>query len=483
MQIDKYLKNYIDGALVPANEGNYLLNNNPASGTLICQYPDSSYEDVQKAIEAADRAFPAWAKMDAQRRFRIMMRLSDIIEQNAERFARAETMDTGKPFSMSYTVDIPRAYNYLRYYASSILQSSSHGVHQAREAIHHLHREPIGIVGCIAPWHMPLTQLCAKVGPALAVGNCVVAKPSQETPSTAYLFAKACMEAQLPNGVLNIVFGKDEMLDVSISTHPVVSAISFTGEKNKGIEIIDRTAKELKKVHLEVNSKNANIIFEDCNFDQMMIGTLRSSFSNNGQLTYACPRIYIEEGLYEQFKSELIKRTAFLKVGDPFSSITDLGAIISKEKQDALVQYVEQAESEGAKVLCGGKVIELNGELTNGLFFRPTVLENVSSASHTNQEVTLGPIVSITPFSKVSEAIELANDTADGLAASVWSSDMNKSMDVASQLKVGNCWINGWGVYDTRVRFGATKASGLYQEGGEWALDFFSNQKNICISY
>lgn len=483
MQTDKYIKNYIDGALSPADSGGYLENINPATGRSYNSFADSTPDDVQRSIEAAERARPAWADMDQQKRFRILMRIADIIEQHAESFARAETIDTGKPLSMSHSVDIPRAYAHFRFFATAMLHYPNQASNLPNEANSYTRRQPIGIVGCISPWNMPLYELTWKVAAALATGNCVIAKVSEKTPVTAFLLAKACMEANLPPGVLNIVFGKDEVIEPVIAQHPKVEAISFTGSLKNGQQIIQHSVKHVKKLQLIMGGKSPNIIFDDCDFDQMMIGTLRSSFSNNGQHPYACSRIYVEASLYEKFKTELVKRASFLKIGDPFSTITDLGAIISKEHLDYIHSYVEKVPKDGGEVLYGGKIIEQQGELSGGYFYRPAIIEGLPLACAVNQEEIYGPVVTIAPFNNEAEVIELANGTPFGLAASVWSKDISKASRVAHKVKAGVAWINGWMVQDFRAPFGGMKSSGLSREGGLASLDFFSETQNVCIKY
>lgn len=483
MQIEKYVKNYIDGNFSPASTSDYLESINPANGRLLTSFPDSAEEDIQRAVEAAERAQPAWSAMDQQKRFRILMRIADIIEQFNDAFARAETLDTGKPYTMAHSVDIPGAFQHFRFFATSVLHYSSKNYSIQNEANNYTRRQPIGIVGCIVSWHMPLHELTWKVAPALATGNCVVVKVSEHTPATAHLFCKACNEAKLPPGVLNIVFGKDETINPILAAHPKIYALTFTGQFEQGQKIIAASMPQVKKLNLVLGGKSPNIIFEDCDFDQMMINTLRSSFSNNGQHPYACSRIYVEEPLYEKFKAELIKRTSFLKIGDPFSTITDLGAIISNDQLEKLQGYIELAQQEGGEVLQGGKVIEMQGDLSGGFFFRPAIIEGLPLACQINQEELLGPIVTIAPFQNEAEALKLANGTDYGMAASVWSQNISKASRLAHKLKAGVVWINGWMIQDLRAPFGGVKSSGLSRSGGEASLDFFTETQNICIKY
>lgn len=480
---DKYLKNYIDGALVPAVSGEYLDNITPATAKVYSFIPDSDEKDVERAVEAAERAFPEWSNADIRTRFRILTRIADIIEQNLDIFSRAESIDSGKPISMSKSVDIPRSQANFRFFATAILHFSSESHHIPGEAINFTLRQPIGVVGCISPWNLPLYLFSWKIAPALATGNCVVAKPSEMTPMTAYLLSKACIEAGLPKGVLNIVHGLGGKAGQAMVENPKIKAISFTGGTNTGKKIAAVAAPVFKKLSLELGGKNPNIIFADCDFDQMMVDTLRSSFSNNGQICLCGSRIYIERPIYERFKDEFVKRTSFLKVGDPFSSVTDLGALVSQQHKEKVMSYISLAEVEGGTILCGGKEVEMQGEYENGYFLRPTVIEGLPIDCRTNQEEIFGPVVTIAPFDTEEEAIALANGTAYGLSATVWTKNIAKANRVAERLQAGIVWINCWMVRDLRTPFGGMKSSGVGREGGLEALRFFTEPKNVCIRY
>ena len=483
MSPDKYIKNYIGGALVPAASGEYLDNYNPSIGRVYSYIPDSDETDVQRALESAERAFPEWSAMAPAKRFRILTRIADIIEQNLEIFARAESIDSGKPIAMSMSVDIPRAHQNIRFFATALLHFSSESHHMSGEAINFTLRQPIGVVGCISPWNLPLYLFTWKIAPALATGNCVIGKPSELTPMTAYLLSKACIEAGLPAGVLNIVHGLGNKTGQAIVAHPKIKAVSFTGGTNTGKKIISVAGPMFKKLSLELGGKNPNIIFADCDFDEMMMTTLRSSFSNNGQICLCGSRIYIERPLYEKFKEEFVKRTQFLKVGDLFSKTTDLGALVSEAHRDKVLSYIALAEVEGGTVLCGGTPVEMKGEYADGYFIRPAVIEGLSNSCRTNQEEIFGPVVTIAPFDTEEEAIQLANDTQFGLASTVWTKDISKANRVAEKINAGIVWINCWMVRDLRTPFGGVKSSGVGREGGLEAMKFFTEQKNVCIKY
>jgi aminomuconate-semialdehyde/2-hydroxymuconate-6-semialdehyde dehydrogenase len=482
MTTDKYIKNYIDGALLPPASGEYFDNYNPATGKVYSQIPDSESKDVQLAVEAAERAFPIWSKTDVDTRFRILTRLSDIIEQNLEAFAAAESVDSGKPIKTSSTIDIPRSHQNIRFFATAILHFASES-HKMSGAINFTLRQPIGIVGCISPWNLPLYLFTWKIAPALAAGNCVVAKPSEMTPMTAYLLSKACMEAGLPKGVLNIIHGLGPKAGQAIVEHPKIKAISFTGGTNTGQKIIQTAGPMFKKLSLELGGKNPNIIFADCDFDKMILGTLRSSFTNNGQDCLCGSRIYVERPIYEKFKKEFVKRTQFLKVGDPFSELSDQGAMVSKDHMEKVMSYVALAEVEGGTILCGGKQLKLKGELENGYYLQPTIIEGLAPSCRTNQEEIFGPVVTITPFDTEEEVLEYANGTVYGLSATVWTQDISRANRLAEQLQAGVVWVNCWLMRDLRTPFGGVKNSGVGREGGLEALRFFTETKNVCIKY
>ena len=483
MPTDKYIKNYIDGTLVPAGSGKYLDNYNPSTGKIYSYIPDSDADDVQRAFEAAERAFPEWSQAGLRKRFRILNRLADIIEQNLEEFARAESIDSGKPIAMSSSVDIPRAHQNFRFFATAILHFSSESHQMEGEAINFTLRQPIGVVGCISPWNLPLYLFSWKIAPALATGNCVVAKPSEMTPMTAHLLAKACIEAGLPPGVLNIIHGLGPKAGQAIIDHPKIKAISFTGGTATGRQIAQKAAPMFKKLSLELGGKNPNIIFADCDFDQMMIGTLRSSFSNNGQICLCGSRIYVERPIYDKFKEELVKRTQFLKVGDPFSSVTDLGALVSKAHMEKVMGYLSLAEVEGGSILCGGEPVPMKGEFEEGYFLRPAVIEGLPHDCRTNQEEIFGPVVTIAPFDTEEEVLQYANGVEYGLSATIWTQDISKANRVAEQIQAGVVWINCWLLRDLRTPFGGVKNSGVGREGGLEALRFFTEPKNVCIKY
>lgn len=483
MSAEKYIKNYINGALVPALSGDYLENLTPSTGEVYSYLPDSGPADVDQAVKAAQEAFPGWSNAEPRTRFRLMMRIADIIEQNLEVYAKAEALDSGKPFSMASTVDIPRAQSNFRFFATAALQFGSESHHMAGSAINYTLRQPLGVVGCISPWNLPLYLFTWKIAPALAAGNTVVAKPSELTPMTAFLLSQACIEAGLPAGVLNIVHGLGPKAGQAIVEHPETKAISFTGGTKTGQHIARTAAPMFKKLSLELGGKNPNIIFADCDFDEMMVQTLRSSFSNNGQICLCGSRIYVQRPIYERFRDELVKRTQFLKVGPPLAKDTDLGALVSKAHMEKVQAYLSLAEVEGGKILCGGTVVNPGGTYENGYYLRPAVVDGLPIGCRTNQEEIFGPVVSIAPFDTEAEALELANGTPYGLSATLWTQDVSRAHRMAEKLQAGIVWVNCWMVRDLRTPFGGMKQSGVGREGGQEALRFFTEPKNVCVKY
>jgi aminomuconate-semialdehyde/2-hydroxymuconate-6-semialdehyde dehydrogenase len=483
MKPEKYIKNYINGELVPPISGNYIDLYNPAIGEVYAFAPDSSKKDVDEAVEAAEKAFPIWSAMGVKKRFRLMMRLADIIEQYLEDFAQAETEDTGKPITLSRTIDIPRSHSNIRFFATASAHFSSESHHMEHEAINYTLRQQIGVVGCISPWNLPLYLFTWKIAPALASGNCVVAKPSEVTPMTAFLLSKAAIEAGIPPGVLNIIHGYGPIAGQAIIEHPRVKAISFTGGTNTGKKIAAVAAPMFKKLSLELGGKNPNIIFADCDFEKMMATTLNSSFANQGQICLCGSRIFVEASIYEKFREEFVKRVRMLKVGDPTSSITNMGAVVSDLHREKVLSYVELAKQEGGTVLCGGEVAEVGGKFSKGYFLKPTVIEGLSHDCRTNQEEIFGPVVTIMPFETKEEVLMYANSVEYGLSATIWTSNISRAHQMAEEIQAGVVWINCWLLRDLRTPFGGMKASGVGREGGLEALRFFTEAKNVCIKY
>ncbi len=477
----KYIANYIAGVLQPPLNSKYLDNINPATGELYSYTPDSDARDVDEAVGAAKAAFPLWSTTPAEERFKVLNRIAQLIDDNIDALALAETNDNGKPLWLSKKVDIPRASSNFRFFATGIMHFSTESHNMEDKAINYTIRQPIGIVGCISPWNLPLYLFTWKIAPALAAGNCVVAKPSEVTPMTAYLLSIICSKAGLPSGVLNIVHGTGPWCGAAITAHPDIKAISFTGSTRAGREIAAMAAPMFKKVSLELGGKNPNIIFADCDWDKMMRTTIQSSFSNQGQICLCGSRILVEESIYEKFKTEFITRVKKLTVGDPLDDKSRQGAVVSKLHFDKVLGCIELARQEGGNILVGGSAIKLKGRCENGLFIAPTVIEGLGPNCRTNMEEIFGPVVTIQSFKTEDEALQLANASDYGLSATIWTQDVSRANRVAAKVHSGIIWVNCWLLRDLRTPFGGFKNSGVGREGGWDALRFFTEPKNVCI--
>jgi aminomuconate-semialdehyde/2-hydroxymuconate-6-semialdehyde dehydrogenase len=483
LSIPLYLENYIGGNFVAPGTGNYIDNINPATGSLFSYVPDSNEQDIQLAVDAAKHAFIQWSRTSAEERFLILNRIASLIDANADELALAETTDNGKPLWLSKKVDIPRASANFRFFATGIMHFAAESHSMEDKAINYTLRQPIGIVGCISPWNLPLYLFTWKIAPALAAGNCVIAKPSEVTPVSAYLLSRICKEAGLPEGVLNIVHGKGERTGEAIVKHPGIKAISFTGSTRAGQRIASIAAPMFKKLSLELGGKNPNIIFADCDWDKMMKTTIQSSFSNQGQICLCGSRIIIEAAVYDQFKKEFIEMVKQLRVGDPLLEDSKQGAIVSRQHFEKITRAVELAEKEGGTVLCGGKVINPGGRCEQGFFIEPTVIEGLGPNCETNKEEIFGPVVTLQPFNTQEEAIALANACSYGLSATIWTQDISIANKTAMQLEAGIIWINCWLLRDLRTPFGGVKNSGVGREGGWEAFRFFTEAKNVCVEF
>jgi len=481
MNIPYHLENYIGGNLVGPLSGKFLENVNPATGEVFCQVPDSGSRDVEAAVHAARKAFPEWSNSTADQRFRILNRIADLIDAQLEELALAETTDNGKPLGLSRNVDIPRASANFRFFATGIMHFASESHQMGLRAVNYTLRQPLGVVGCISPWNLPLYLFTWKIAPALAAGNCVIGKPSEITPVTAFLLSKICRDAGLPAGVLNIVHGTGPGCGEEIVKHPGVRAISFTGSTRAGSRIASLAGPMFKKLSLELGGKNPNLIFSDCNWEKMMRTTMLSSFSNQGQICLCGSRILVEETIYEKFRDEFVARVRELAVGDPLTENIGQGAIASRAHFEKVMACIETARAEGGRVLTGGNAVQLTGRCANGYFIEPTVIEGLGCDCSTNQEEIFGPVVTLQPFRGDDEAVALANATRYGLAATIWTQDISRANRIAARLESGIIWVNCWLLRDLRTPFGGMKESGVGREGGWEALRFFSESKNVCV--
>lgn len=473
--------NYIDGVLQEPLSKKYFENIDPSTGQPYSLIPDSDVSDVDAAVIAAQKAFSTWSVMAAKKRSDILLRIASLIEKNLDKLSQAESLDNGKPVWLAKSIDIPRAAANFHFYATGILHQSTETHAMENSALNYTLRQPIGIAGCISPWNLPLYLFTWKIAPALASGNCVVAKPSEITPYTAFLLSEICIEAGLPAGVLNIVHGTGPNVGSAITAHKNIPVISFTGGTATGREISRIAAPMFKKLSLELGGKNPNIIFADCDFQHALSTSVKSSFSNQGEICLCGSRIFIERTIYDQFKNAFVEKAKALKTGDPQDENNFLGAIVSKQHFEKILSYIELAKNEGGKILCGGNVIQPEGRCKGGYFIEPTIMENLPYDCRTNQEEIFGPVVTLTPFDSEEEVLKMANSTPYGLAATVWTSNLNRAHQVAAKLHNGIVWINCWLLRDLRTPFGGVKQSGVGREGGFEALNFFTEEKNICI--
>lgn len=473
--------NYIDGALVESDSGKYLDNYNPSNGKVYSLIPNSNSNDINSAVSAAKYAFVTWSKTTKKYRSDILMKLADKIEEHAEDLIIAESLDNGKPESLARAVDIPRAPENFRFFATAILHFSSELHDMDGRALNYTLREPVGVAACISPWNLPLYLLTWKIAPALAAGNTVVAKPSEITPMTAFLLSKICIEVGLPKGVLNIVHGLGSSIGDALTTHPDTSIVSFTGGTVTGQHIAKVTAPMFKKLSLELGGKNPNIVFSDANFDKALDVAIKASFSNQGQICLCGSRLFIEENIYNKFKESLILKVSNLIVGDPKDNNSDLGAVVSKSHMEKILFRIEEAKKLGGKVLIGGSRKYLDGDLSEGYYIEPTVIEGLSYKCSINQEEIFGPVLTLIPFKNEEDVIMMANSTKYGLSASIFTENISKGHRVASAIKSGVIWINTWLLRDLRIPFGGMKQSGLGREGGFKSLQFFTEPKNVCV--
>jgi len=474
------IENYINGEMRASHSGAVLDNYNPASGKVYGTIPNSDAKDVAEAYAAAAAAFPVWSNTPSEERFKVLNAIAEGIDNLRDALAMAESNDQGKPLWLAKNEMIRAAQNF-RFFATAAMQFSSESHAMENRAINYTLRTPIGVVGCISPWNLPLYLFTWKIAPALAAGNCVVAKPSEFTPVTAAMLGEICTAAGLPNGVLNIVHGLGSSVGQAIVEHPSIKAISFTGGTATGKHIASVAGPMFKKVSLELGGKNPNIIFADADLDKAIKTTVNSSFMNQGEICLCGSRVFVERSVYDHVKHALVQAVSEMKVGDPLDPNTRVGAIVSKPHYEKVLGYIALAKEEGASVLCGGMALHPEG-LEEGYYIAPTILEGLSASARCNMEEIFGPVISIMPFDTEEAVLAMANATDYGLAATVWTEHLTRAHRVAGQLQMGIVWVNCWLLRDLRTPFGGVKSSGVGREGGWEAMRFFTEPKNVCIA-
>lgn len=474
--------NHINGTSEPPSAGGFLDNIEPATGKVYGRLAASDANDVDRAAEAALAAFPAWAETDAEERSRILLNIAEAIEGGLEELARAESVDNGKPLALARAVDIPRAARNFRFFATAILHGSDELHETDRRTLNYTLRHPLGVVGCISPWNLPLYLFTWKIAPALAAGNTVLAKPSEVTPATASMLGDLLDEAGLPPGVLNILHGTGPACGAAIVEHPLVQAVSFTGGTATGERIAAAAAPKFKKLSLELGGKNPTIIFDDAHMAVAVETAARAAFTNQGEICLCGSRILVHRSIAERVTAAITDHARSLRVGDPLEEGTDQGALVSAAHREKVHAAAERAIEEGGIITTGGAFATVDTDrCRDGFFYEPTVITDLDHSSRTQQEEIFGPVVTITPFDSDEEAVHMANATPYGLAASIWTTNLDRAHETAARIHAGIVWVNCWMLRDLRTPFGGMKHSGVGREGGVEALRFFTEAKNVCV--
>eukprot|EP01122_Echinamoeba_exundans_P007749 TRINITY_DN2453_c0_g1_i3.p1 TRINITY_DN2453_c0_g1~~TRINITY_DN2453_c0_g1_i3.p1 ORF type:complete len:495 (+),score=95.46 TRINITY_DN2453_c0_g1_i3:24-1487(+) len=476
--------NFIDGKYVEPVGGSWLDNFDPTTGRVYSHVADSDEKDVQLAYEAAARAFPIWSKTPREQRAKILYKIADPIEARIDEFAAAESRDNGKPVALAKNMDINRVVANFRFFAGAILHHEDMSTQMDGVAVNYTVSQPVGVAGLISPWNLPLYLLSWKIAPAIACGNTCVCKPSEMTSVTAWMLGQVLNDAGLPAGVVNLVNGLGPKCGNAIVSHPSIPLISFTGGTATAKHIIIASAPYYKKMSLELGGKNPNIIFDDANLDTCVDVTVRSSFLNQGEICLCGSRLLVQEGIYPEFLKRFVAKTKALVVGDPKDPKTNMGALISKEHLAKVTSYVEMAKRDGGKIETGGgRPAGLPAEFEGGYFLEPTIITGLDHSSCVVTEEIFGPVVTITTFKTEEEAIELANSVKYGLSCTIWTENSGRVHRVGLGVHAGTVWVNTWLMRDLRVPFGGVKQSGIGREGGKHSIEFYTEQKTICVRY
>lgn len=475
------LGNRIGGEVLPPSTGAYLDDIGPATGTRIASIPRSDAPDVDAAVAAAEAAFTTWSATSIAERADLLDAVADGLEARLDELAALESLDQGKPVSLATRIDIPRAVANFRFFAGAVRHQELPSHPMAGGAFNYTLRQPLGVVGLITPWNLPLYLLTWKVAPALAMGNTVVAKPSELTPLTADALGAVFDAVGAPEGVFNVVHGLGAEVGQALVAHPDIKAVSFTGGTVTGRTVAATAAPAFKKLSLELGGKNATIVFDDADVDLAVEGAVRAGFTNQGEVCLCGSRLLVHEAIYDRFVDALVEKVAAMRVGDPTDPETGVGALISAAHRDKVEGYLELAVEEGGTIRCGGQRPEVPDELAGGFYLSPAVVTGLPPTCRTSQEEIFGPVVTVHPFATEDEAVSIANGVRYGLSASVWTRDLSRAHRVSAALQVGMVWVNTWLLRDLRVPFGGTKESGVGREGGRWSLEFFSETKNVCI--
>lgn len=479
------LGNFIDGAYV---SGIGVFDDvSPVDGSLVATVQEAGADTVDAAVHAARKAIEGvWGASSVTHRVRLLRHIADLIEARSEDFVAAEVRDTGKPESLVRDLDVARAATNFRAFADAVASSSLSSyltdLADGRQALNYAVRKPLGVVAVIVPWNLPLLLLTWKVAPALACGNAVVVKPSEETPSSATLLGEIMVEAGLPAGAYNVVhgFGPGSAGEF-LTTHPGIDGVTFTGETSTGATIMRAVAPAVRPVSFELGGKNAAIVFEDANIEAALDGLARSIFLNTGQVCLCTERVYVHRGIFDEIASGLVQRGQALRLGRPDEPGTTTGPLISRQHRDKVTSYYDLAIEEGADVLLGGGVPSLGADLEGGAWIEPTLWAGLDNTARVVREEIFGPTAALIPFDTEDEAVRLANDTEYGLAAAVWTSSLERGHRVAQRMRVGMAWVNTWYLRDLRSPFGGVGLSGIGREGGEYSLHFYSEPTNVCV--